>query len=108
MSSPLPPFDDVSAPPAVREEMAQLSASLDAVVPRKRHFGRNLLVATWNLKDFGSLTEKWIAEDRDSPKRDFRALWIQRINAVSAIDIFPAHLYNVAIFIQIIITIFIR
>ena len=75
MSSPLPRYDDVSAPSAVRAEMAQLSASLDSVVPRKRHFGRNLLVATWNLKNFGSLTEKWIAGDGDSPKRDYRGLW---------------------------------
>jgi len=75
MSEPLPRYDDPSAPSAVREEMASLSAALDAIVPRKRHFGRNLLVATWNLKDFGSLTEKWTAEGRDSPKRDFRALW---------------------------------
>jgi endonuclease/exonuclease/phosphatase family metal-dependent hydrolase len=55
--------------------MAGLSTSLDSVVPRKRHFGRNLLIATWNLKDFGSLTEKWVTDARDSPKRDFRALW---------------------------------
>jgi endonuclease/exonuclease/phosphatase family metal-dependent hydrolase len=75
MSAPLPPYDDPSAPAAVKEEMARLGAALDATVPRKRHFRRNLLVATWNLKDFGSLTEKWLAEARDSPKRDFRALW---------------------------------
>jgi endonuclease/exonuclease/phosphatase family metal-dependent hydrolase len=75
MSSPLPPYDDVSAPSVVKEEMVQLSASLDSVVPRKRDFGRNLLIATWNLKNFGSLTEKWVAEAADSPKRDYRGLW---------------------------------
>jgi endonuclease/exonuclease/phosphatase family metal-dependent hydrolase len=75
MSAPLPRYDDVSAPPAVRQEMVELGAALDSTVPRKRHFGRNLLIATWNLKDFGSLTEKWMAQAQDSPKRDFRALW---------------------------------
>ena len=75
MSSALPSFSDLSAPIAVREEMAALRAALDAAVPRKRSLDRNLLVATWNLKDFGSLTRKWEAGAADSPKRDYRALW---------------------------------
>lgn len=75
MSAPLPPFTSPDAPPAVAVEMAGLRAALDQTVPRKRPLGRNLLVATWNLKDFGSLTEKWLAGASDSPKRDFRALW---------------------------------
>ncbi|WP_210760665.1 endonuclease/exonuclease/phosphatase family protein [Azohydromonas sediminis] len=74
MSQPLPPLDD-AAPAAVRAEMAALRAALDATVPRKRQLDRNLLVATWNLKEFGSLTEKWDAGARDTPKRDWRALW---------------------------------
>ena len=75
MSSALPSFSDPSAPIAVREEMATLRAELDSAVPRKRPLDRNLLVATWNLKDFGSLTCKWEAGAADSPKRDYRALW---------------------------------
>ena len=73
MSSPLPPLAD--APDGVRADMAALRAALDARVPRKRDLQRNLLVATWNLKDFGSLTEAWLAGASDSPKRDWRALW---------------------------------
>jgi endonuclease/exonuclease/phosphatase family metal-dependent hydrolase len=75
MSAPLPRFDDASAPAAVALEMASLRAALDETVPRKRPLGRNLLVGTWNLKKFGSLTERWLAEPTDSPKRDFRGLW---------------------------------
>ena len=75
MSLPLPPLDDPATPPAVRAEMAALRAALDAEIPRKRLLDRNLLVATWNLKDFGSLTAKWVAGPSDSPKRDYRALW---------------------------------
>lgn len=75
MSSALPSIDDPSAPPAVREEMSALRAELDASVPRKRSLDRNLLVATWNLKEFGSLTTRWNAGAGDSPKRDYRALW---------------------------------
>lgn len=75
MSDALPSLDDPAAPPAVRDEMAALRQALDAAVPRKRLLARNLLVATWNLKDFGSLTEAWTAGARQSPKRDQRALW---------------------------------
>ncbi len=75
MSSALPRFDAPSAPSAVSVEMAGFCASLDETVPRKRPFGRNLLVATWNLKNFGSLTKKWTAGSSDSPKRDYRGLW---------------------------------
>ena len=35
---------------------------------------RNLLIATWNLRAFGGLTEKWQAAQNDSPKRDLHAL----------------------------------
>jgi endonuclease/exonuclease/phosphatase family metal-dependent hydrolase len=75
MSTALPSFDDPAAPPAVRQEMAGLRSALDTQVPRKRTLRRNLLVATWNIKDFCSLTEKWQAGPADTPKRDQRALW---------------------------------
>lgn len=75
MSTPLPPLDDPAAPDIVRDEMARLAAALDAAVPAKRALRRNLLLATWNLKDFGSLCLRWTAGAGDSPKRDYRALW---------------------------------
>ena len=75
MSAPLPPFDGPLAPPEVALEMARLRAALDSSIPRKRPLGRNLLIGTWNLKNFGSLAEKWLAGPADDPKRDFRGLW---------------------------------
>ncbi len=55
--------------------MAALRSALDDTVPRKRPLARNLLVGTWNLKNFGSLTEQWLAGPSDTPKRDYRGLW---------------------------------
>lgn len=76
MSNALPSWrtDDVPAP--IRNEMEALRAALDQVVPPKRLANRNLLIGTWNIKAFASLTDdKWTATSRDSPKRDRRALW---------------------------------
>jgi endonuclease/exonuclease/phosphatase family metal-dependent hydrolase len=60
-------------PQDVVQELRLLSAALDLEVPAKQ-IDRNLLVATWNLRVFGDLTEKWQAEATDSPKRDLRSL----------------------------------
>lgn len=71
MSKPLPPIDE--APAAVQAEIAGVCAALDAQIPARRMDG-NLLIATWNIRAFGGLTEKWAASSRDSPKRDWRGL----------------------------------
>jgi len=60
-------------PPLVQAELDALVAALDERIPR-RELDRNLLVATWNLRAFASLTRRWTAGDRDSPKRDLRGL----------------------------------
>lgn len=60
-------------PQVVLDEGAALAAALDGALPR-RQLDRNLLLATWNLREFGSLTRKWAAGERDSPKRELRAL----------------------------------
>ena len=60
-------------PRAVLDEGVVLGAALDAALPPRR-LDRNLLLATWNLREFSSLTRKWAAGDGDSPKRDLRAL----------------------------------
>jgi endonuclease/exonuclease/phosphatase family metal-dependent hydrolase len=61
------------APPAVAKDMAALGAYLDQAIPRKKA-GDNLLIATWNLRAFASLTREWTATAKDSPKRDLRGL----------------------------------
>lgn len=68
---------DGAVPAAVVEEMRAYSAYLDGIVPPKRDVDRNILIATWNICHFRSLTRKWSvpASSRDSPKRDYRSLW---------------------------------
>ncbi len=75
MSDPLPPFDGADPPASIKAEMLALRSALDGQIPPKRDGVSNLLIATWNLKAFSSLTEAWTAGSHQSPKRDWRALW---------------------------------
>ena len=45
-------------------------AALDGSDIPTRQVDRNLLIATWNLRAFGQVTEKWRSEAGDSPRRD--------------------------------------
>jgi len=59
-------------PPAdVRADVESLRTALDAAIPPKV-LDRNVLVATWNIRHFGRVTEKWASGAGDSPKRDLR------------------------------------
>ncbi len=60
-------------PDEITTELKGLRAALDQQIPRKV-LDYNLLVATWNIRSFGNLTEKWAAGSSDSPKRDLHAL----------------------------------
>ena len=60
-------------PSSISREIRGLQLALDAAIPPKVE-GSNLLIATWNLRSFGSLTRKWTASSSDSPKRDLRGL----------------------------------
>lgn len=55
----------------LEQDLGRLRTALDRCVPEKDDL--NLLVATWNLRAFGDLTQKWWAGPSDSPKRDWRA-----------------------------------
>src|SRR2546430_2633816 len=57
-----------SPPSDVSTEVATLSAALDTVVPAKTD--KNLLVGTWNVRDFDRFTAKWRSISGDSPIRD--------------------------------------
>jgi endonuclease/exonuclease/phosphatase family metal-dependent hydrolase len=62
------------APPApIQVELNMLREALDQKIPAKQ-VGQNLLIGTWNIRSFGSLTRKWTAVANDRPKRDLRAL----------------------------------
>lgn len=60
-------------PSVVQSDLVDLRDHLAATLPAKRT-GRNLLIATWNIRAFASLTRKWTAGGNDSPKRDLRGL----------------------------------
>jgi len=63
----------LDTPPAnVHADLAALSHQLDAEIPAKAN--DNLLIATWNIRSFASLTRKWTAVSGDSPTRDLRGL----------------------------------
>ena len=64
--------DASTLPAVVNRDLTSISAALDAVIPART--GQNLLIATWNLRGFGDLTDKWQAGPKDSPKRDWHAV----------------------------------
>jgi hypothetical protein len=49
-------------PAAIREELTRLRRQLGRDIPKKTD--RNLLIATWNLREFGDLTTKWDSASR--------------------------------------------
>lgn len=59
-------------PSYVKEDLAQLREQLDKL-PSKA-VDQNLIIATWNIRCFGDLTEKWESDENDSPKRDLQSL----------------------------------
>jgi endonuclease/exonuclease/phosphatase family metal-dependent hydrolase len=60
-------------PREIAAELSELRAALDQDIPAKI-LDSNLLIATWNLRAFGDLTQKWKAGPNDMPKRDLHAL----------------------------------
>jgi hypothetical protein len=60
-------------PEDTRQELTRLRPQLTRDVPRKSE--QNLLIATWNVREFGGLTEKWPASSADTPKRDLHSLF---------------------------------
>ena len=65
----------ITDPPPVNvsNDLAELREQLDKDIPAKE-LDKNLLIATWNIRAFGGLTEKWRADPKDTPQRDLHAL----------------------------------
>lgn len=61
------------SPGQVREDLAVLAAALDEAVPAKA-LDRNMLICTWNIRNFGAYTRKWIAGPGDRPRRDLQSI----------------------------------
>ncbi len=62
----------VAMPQAVAGDVAALRAHLTATLPRQTT--KNLLIATWNIRAFGDVTDKWVSGKNDTPKRDLGSL----------------------------------
>jgi len=62
-----------SPPGSVLNDFQVLRNNLDSQIPLKRD-QENLIIGTWNIRNFGSLTRKWLSETGDSPRRDVTAL----------------------------------
>lgn len=60
-------------PIEVQNDLELLKADLNTKIPAKK-LEQNLLIATWNIRAFGDLTEKWKSSTNDSPKRDLHAI----------------------------------
>lgn len=62
--------DPRKRPPAkLAEQLDELTTALDAQLPKKQ-LDYNLLVATWNIREFGSITRKWESGETDDKERD--------------------------------------
>jgi endonuclease/exonuclease/phosphatase family metal-dependent hydrolase len=68
-------MSDINDPPPaeIAADLVELRNELDRTIPAKA-LDKNLLIATWNIRNFGSLTEKWISGPKDSPRRDYHAV----------------------------------
>jgi endonuclease/exonuclease/phosphatase family metal-dependent hydrolase len=59
-------------PPAVQEDLAALRELLRPV-PAKQ-LERNLLIATWNIRELGKVARTWSQPEGESPARDLHAI----------------------------------
>jgi len=60
-------------PQDLRPRFQALSDNLDIRIPAKK-IGRNLLIATWNIRAFGDLSRIWTSGQDDSPRRDLSSI----------------------------------
>ena len=60
-------------PEELQPRFQALSDNLDIRIPAKK-IGRNLLIATWNIRAFGDLSRIWTSGQEDSPRRDLSSV----------------------------------
>lgn len=65
-----PPTFPATPPAATRALVSGLTTALDASPIPAKALDRNVLIATWNIRHFGAVTEKWESAVADSPKRN--------------------------------------
>lgn len=62
----------LEAPATVEAQVAALRSAVSATIPPRTP--DNLLIGTWNLRAFGSVSRTWAATTKTSPKRDWAAV----------------------------------
>jgi len=62
-------------PDEIGAELNELRAEMDRVIPAKL-LDRNLLIATWNIRNLSEVTETWISGPENKHERDLHALRI--------------------------------
>ena len=68
-----PAIDTILTPPpqTVADDVRRMSEHLEMLPTRQ--LGRNLLVGTWNIREFGDISDKWQTKPADRPIRDVHA-----------------------------------
>ena len=61
-------------PQSLIETVIELAGALDRSPPPKQ-LDRNVIIGSWNLREFGRVTQRWTARDGDSPKRNIGDVW---------------------------------
>jgi endonuclease/exonuclease/phosphatase family metal-dependent hydrolase len=56
------------------QSVINLAGALDGALPAKQ-LDRNLVIGSWNLREFGGVTQRWVAEAGDKPKRNVGDVW---------------------------------
>ena len=59
------------------QSVINLAGALDGALPAKQ-LDRNLVIGSWNLREFGGVTQRWVAEAGDKPKRNVGDVWCIR------------------------------
>lgn len=62
-------------PVEIEQDLQSLRSALTEALPR-RTLDDNLLIATWNIRAFGGLTDKWVSQENDTPKRDIHSIHV--------------------------------
>jgi hypothetical protein len=61
-----------SPPAPVAADLAALRVALDQSGIPPKSLDRNVLIATWNIRGFGKVLDKWESAPGDSPRRNLR------------------------------------
>jgi exonuclease III len=71
-------------PKIVKDAVDILKTDLDKSIPKSKT--DNILIATWNIRSFGDLTEEWEAKKGTTPQRDLQSL-LSIIEIIKRFDI---------------------